>query len=288
MSKLITEKERSGSSWMSYKPARFRRKIRLDEDGEFSDERYLPSQHEGMKKPHGYETKGLSDFLSPIKGFLAKSCGRPWDDVYSEICAHVKLDSVTQRHVRDHVDSYVAVNTFIEKETRKVWVSDNGRRLFSRGKGTEYPVEGSAWDFYVHPRTGRLHKNTAPRFRFHRRPEPVTKVVVDDMTELHQIDGIWYRIDFAPFPAHPRGFKWCFDKEALHRTLLRDGNKIDALTHRRLENSAIVSGEYRWNASEKKYDQMSKYIWPERYASKKTQLGSRELRERKLKNDIRE
>jgi len=54
--------------------------------------------------------KELSDFLSPIKRFLQKSCGRSWNNVYSEIRQNLNGNSTMQAHVLQHVKSYVAQN----------------------------------------------------------------------------------------------------------------------------------------------------------------------------------
>jgi hypothetical protein len=54
-----------------------------------------------------------SDFLAPIEGFLRKSCGRPWDKVYSEIREHLNGNSTMQAHVLQHVHQYVEENAVI-------------------------------------------------------------------------------------------------------------------------------------------------------------------------------
>lgn len=60
------------------------------------------------RRKYGYDAKVFDDFIAPLYRFLQKSVGRPWNDVFSEICERIKLDSTTQRHIRQHVDGYVS------------------------------------------------------------------------------------------------------------------------------------------------------------------------------------
>src|SRR5438270_13646859 len=93
MAKVIVERPRHGSRMRKHKgQARRWGRTPLDE---------YP-RHDRMigKIVH---TKSLNEHLGPLRRYLARQVGRPWDKVFSEICANISLDSAVQVHVRDHV-----------------------------------------------------------------------------------------------------------------------------------------------------------------------------------------
>src|SRR5947209_3737612 len=96
MAKVIVERPR-------IKPRNTRKGRRVDPDD-------LPA-YEGMRRAHAWrgERKQLNENLAPLRRYLAKQVGRPWDKVYSEISTHLRVDNVVQQHVRDHLHDFVAV-----------------------------------------------------------------------------------------------------------------------------------------------------------------------------------
>lgn len=70
----------------------------------------LPS-HEGMRVPHvrNWGGKVLNENLAPLRRYLERQVGRPWNKVYAEISAHLRPISAVQQHVRDHLHDFVAV-----------------------------------------------------------------------------------------------------------------------------------------------------------------------------------
>lgn len=57
----------------------------------------------GMRRPYGYYGKELSDHLGPLRRYLRKQVGRPWNKVYSEICAELRRGHPLHDHLRRHV-----------------------------------------------------------------------------------------------------------------------------------------------------------------------------------------
>jgi hypothetical protein len=108
--------------------------------GRCLDPEALPSR-EGMRAPHvrGWGGKQLNENLQPLRRFLERQVGRPWDKVYAEISARLRVTSAVQQHVRDHLRDFVAIKP---------------RRLESRW----YQPPGNLWrqPLYVDPRTGLL------------------------------------------------------------------------------------------------------------------------------------
>ncbi len=67
--------------------------------------------HEGMRRPYarGYRTKELTDNLRPLRRYLERQVGRPWNKIYSEIARGHSLHSTMQRHLRLHLQDFVAL-----------------------------------------------------------------------------------------------------------------------------------------------------------------------------------
>jgi hypothetical protein len=63
----------------------------------------------GMRRPYGHHGKDLNDHLGPLRRFLRKQVGRPWDKVYSEICAGLRSGHPLHDHLRRHVFDYVSL-----------------------------------------------------------------------------------------------------------------------------------------------------------------------------------
>lgn len=142
MFKIIVERPRRfpPGGWTKGRP---RRNI---EDG--------PSR-EGMRRPYDsyHERKELNENLAPLRRFLLKQVGRPWNKVYSEICEHLRADSVVQNHVRLHLEDFVSLH---------VEMRPDGTPTLP---GSRWPAEAVAL-LYVHPRTGILRLNRYhPRIR---------------------------------------------------------------------------------------------------------------------------
>lgn len=66
---------------------------------------------EGIRRRHQISggSKELNENLAPLRRYLARQVGRPWDKVYADIAAHLRVDNTVQRHVRDHLHDFVAI-----------------------------------------------------------------------------------------------------------------------------------------------------------------------------------
>jgi hypothetical protein len=51
--------------------------------------------------------KVLNENLAPLRRYLEVQVGRPWDKVYSEIAANLRVSNTVQQHVRDHLKDFV-------------------------------------------------------------------------------------------------------------------------------------------------------------------------------------
>jgi hypothetical protein len=143
MSKVIVERPRIGHrSGVVLYPGRTR--VVRDDEG-------APTP---AREPAGRErrTKSLNENLNPLKRYLSKQVGRPWNKVYAEISAHLKPSSTVQQHVRDHIEDFVAVKTRM---------ADGKVMAASARFGGERPLDEDYRELFVHPRTGLLKRNAA-------------------------------------------------------------------------------------------------------------------------------
>jgi hypothetical protein len=64
-------------------------------------------------RDYGYSAKWFTDVLGPLRRFLEKNVGRPWNDVYSEMCTSLDKRKATGKHIFDHAMDMVETNCFL-------------------------------------------------------------------------------------------------------------------------------------------------------------------------------
>lgn len=60
------------------------------------------NEHRGVKR------REFADKLAPIKRWLAKQLGRPWNKVKADIRAKFPANSLAGRHILEHINGYVS------------------------------------------------------------------------------------------------------------------------------------------------------------------------------------
>ena len=203
MSKVVIERPRYGHKDPSKKTGK--RIHRYDPGDEYED---LPQREPASK---GRGTKEFTDFLNPLERFLRSNVGRPWDKVYSELCAHLDRRKTTGRHVFQHLEDFVEVDCF---------VGDDGV-LYA---GSQYDIESivrigekspiitrhraigeyrGSPSFYVDPRSGllclekkRTSQTTRERLRRNARSTMERKPISFEQSYL-RLNGIWYIADYV-------------------------------------------------------------------------------------------
>jgi hypothetical protein len=150
------------------------------------------------------DRKILNENLAPFRRYLAAQVGRPWNKVYSEISAHLRVSSVVQQHVRDHLRDFVNL-----KPSRDIHPWCEGRAGLWREP------------FYVHPCTGLLCRTdrlpeAKARLRKIEASGAKTEIPIGNDRELRRINGLWYEVRLtAVDKGDPSG------KRALSRRYLR-------------------------------------------------------------------
>jgi hypothetical protein len=197
MAKVIVERPRR-KGWETRKPKGYRRRLRrYGDDG--------PPAREGMTTCWEGGSKSLNEHLGPLRRYLDRQVGRPWNKVFSEICAHINRNSAVQDHVRDHVADYVTIHVVLRDG---VPFSQEGTWRLGRA------VQPGYW--YVCPRTGLLRK-VKPAAR---RPKPKkiqrpAFIRVGDSVQCRFIDGAWHVVYLDPLPVPSWNRERCVDRDIL-------------------------------------------------------------------------
>lgn len=245
MFKVIVERPRRGGSC-----ARERAPHALDEGS--------PMQ-EGVRSRHQHR-KHLNENLRPLERYLHRQVGRPWDAVYSEICAGIDRRNTVQQHIHQHLADFVAV---------RVSVID-GRLHWQKRWGEPAPL-ADRWAprLYVDPSTGLLrhnrereHVRRQEREALAARQRTPDRIALSSVRQLHRLRGIWYDVELAPIPAAGHG-----------------PGVVDVVRGR-----IVVAYGHRGAGRLVFHGDPMLYGCGDVYARSKRQLGSRELRAHGLHN----
>lgn len=87
----------------------------------------------------------FNENLAPLRRFLHKQVGRPWDKVHAEICERIDRGNVVQKHILTHLTDFVV--TRVREENGGLFDADRGGRW-------RLPLSESRRELYVCPRTG--------------------------------------------------------------------------------------------------------------------------------------
>ena len=221
-------------------------------------------EHGGYKMPH--------ENLAPLRRYLERQVGRPWDKVYSEIAERLRPTSTVQQHVRDHLSDFV-----------------NVRRAPTPRFGTR--LDAPWWQPLYVDAAGCLRRTDALDRRAGRQAasqkmvaQPAVTVRLSEALELRKVAGLWHEVRLAPLPSPEY-------RNVLRPKKLSCGQTIEIVV-RQLVTPAIldvVTGaavpcgpEVDDAVGRKRYAATN----PQRvYATAKRQLSKRELRRHGLSND---
>lgn len=176
MAKVIVERPRREGSLSKHRDAY--RSARGRHSRDIED---LPN-HESMKSRY-FDRKELNENLRPLWRWLDKQVGRPWNKVYSELCARIDIRNTVQKHVRDHLNQ--------EVEIRGVAIVDGVPHKYEFGDLR--PING----LYVCPKSGLLKRANGVRRPYR---EPKIDVVYADRSCFGCDNGTWYELTLAPLP----------------------------------------------------------------------------------------
>jgi hypothetical protein len=257
--------------------------------GRVVDPDLLPSKL-GMRRSvreRGGE-KMLNENLGPLRRYLLRQAGRPWNKVFSEISADLRATNTVQQHVRDHIED------FVELRPELRWRVVHG--LYGK---PERRLDGWLQPLYVDPRDGILKRTDSTQWRKvelarrkAKRSPPSDLVPVSSRAELRKVGGMWFEVTLAKLPEP--------EYRAVRRTIrvplrpyylsspmreievtvhqLITGAVQDAVTGRLVLAGPEVDEDKAWQAYRRENPTRT-------YASAKRQLNRTELRRHGLQND---
>lgn len=152
-------------------------------------------------------TKCLNENLAPLKRYLKKQVGRPWNKVYSEISAHLDASSTVKQHVRDHLSDFIMI---------EVTVARDGSFMAGNHWGRPNPPELWWAELYVDPHDGLIkrteklcRKLRVPYYRDKLRQDRVRRAkgviehnlrALSDTRFLIKQNGCWFQLDTDHVP----------------------------------------------------------------------------------------
>jgi len=167
-----------------------------------------------MVKEHSGYTKCLNENLAPLKRYLHKQVGRPWDKVYSEICEHLDTNSTVKQHVRDHLSDFVLIKVTVDRE---------GDFMAMRS-GWSRPSRPEHWwaELYVDPEDGLIKRTDklcrklgVKHYRTKLREDRKRRAqgwrfdhdlrVLTETRFLVKLNGCWFQVDSDHPPADSYG-----------------------------------------------------------------------------------
>lgn len=172
MSKVIVERPRKGGNKSNLKRTRRSYKSNPDQDSPTKE-----SMKQAHKEPRGWDDlKELNENLAPLHRFLQKNAGRKWDDVYSEICEHININSDVQYHILQHIEWDVQKNIVIRNKIP-----------YTTRWGNEVEVFGS----YIDPK-GYLRYRQYISHKWNNREKKILWLDEKKLTCFYKHKDIWY------------------------------------------------------------------------------------------------
>lgn len=202
----------------------------------------------------------------PLKRWLIKQDGRPWNDIYSELCArHKEFEYCPQYPVREMIYWNVDSDIIINKDDGKLYMIGYGSPRLFDPNGRSH-----GWVGWIHPVTGTFHsyKNKSKnKYNWKNQSSRDDIVVIDEFSQYQKFDGVWYLLKF-------KKLEYAGD-------IKRD----------RHLNALINSSTYVWDWVAKTY--MTKWTYhrtacelynnKDMFCCEKRQLNSKEIKKNKLK-----
>jgi len=148
---------------------------------------------QGLRRPY-FERKNFGEYFAPVKGYLRKNVGRPWDKVFSELSASLTGGGAVVDHVKLHV-----LRDFVILEP--AWhdgVPCYPPHSFAGWRAKPMPITRRNNDGFYVDQHGFLRQVKAQSRKL-RKPKPIG-LLIDEDTAYYRIDGVWYRVWFKSLP----------------------------------------------------------------------------------------
>jgi hypothetical protein len=142
------------------------------------------ASHESMTARWQRNRKEMRDHFAPLNRYLRAQVGRPYDQVFSDICHVFKGDSACDQRLREHLSWEVEQNVRHGEDGELI-----GRNGYNVGANSLY-VDANGILTLTPARIRRRWKNK-PLFE---------TVKVDDARKYVKLDGLWFLVTLAEIP----------------------------------------------------------------------------------------
>lgn len=181
MAKVLVERPRRGRHGV--------RKGRLPRDAE-SLPAFIGLRRQVQERG---ETKDLNENLAPLRRYLERQLGRPWNKVYGEMRARIDAGNTVQAHVLAHVDQFISLRVV---KTAPSQNAPCGLTYQGWGwRGGLLPLRER--ELYVDPDDGlikRARRRVARRLRAERAAAgPIVHALAAEQAAV-RIDDVWYGV----------------------------------------------------------------------------------------------
>lgn len=146
----------------------------------------LPKREPMLGQWRGRE-KSLNEHLGPLRRFLRSNVGRPWNNVYQDLCEHISFRSPVQAHELEHIDQYVTKHVYRE----------NGV-VYSQASQWRGGIRLRVGEMYVCPKSGILKIIRKPKLG---RAE-TNQLFVGDI-KLFRRGDCWWELKLQAYPLEP-------------------------------------------------------------------------------------
>jgi hypothetical protein len=148
----------------------------------------------------GYGYRNLNENLAPLRRYLRAQVGRPWDKVFSEICANIDRRNTVQQHIHQHIRDFISIDACFR----------DGQLVDLANRWTFLPNgSGIYQELYVDPHTGliRLNKDyeswrhSAAKRRQREQAEiAARRRTLNERTFLLLLDDVWFHVEVDVLP----------------------------------------------------------------------------------------
>ena len=215
--KQLTERERIGSDFKFHDVRNCKGNHVFDEDakgGKVSIHRHRRETSVGRRN--------FNENLNPLRSFIHRNVGRPWNKVFSELNAVFDRRKVINNHIFEHLFQYVEINAKLI-DGKVCVLANHGYDSYTwdpvtrtRTSVENYydkrwkPIKEHYCEWYVHPIDGLLKANDKKLSKKARREKQAKKLaeaaakvfrVVDADNHLHFENGTWMVYGIKDRPA---------------------------------------------------------------------------------------
>lgn len=219
----------------------------------------------GLWAKKNWSDRGAAINYRPIMRFLESAVGRPWDEVYAEICSSLLAKNYVTNELKNYIKDSVEINTFLNEDGKVYYNAKHGYGHYIDLKtklNAVRPIEDSFNSVYVCPETKILKRIPKKKYRI----KTVKEKTLHNINETQvciKIQGIWYLVELEKSP-EPVFKKYSGAKGYWYETPVHD----------------VVLHGYSTKSERARLYGKSGY-----YGVSKKQLSHRELKKYKLFND---